>query len=121
MKLSIDKLNLNLKNAEEVYLFIDEFTNYNEAEIGVQAVRLLNKLGFKVNYVRHAESSRTFLSKGLIRKAKKIATKNVVLFSKIINSKTPLLGIEPSAILTFRDEYPELVDSKLKKKATHLF
>ncbi len=120
MKLSVKQTNLNLKNAEEVYLFIDEFTNYNEAEIGLQAVRLLNKLGFKISFVKHAVSGRTFLSKGLVRKAKKIASKNVKIFSKIINSKTPLLGIEPSAILTFRDEYPELVDLSLKEKANAL-
>ena len=120
MKYSIDRLNMNLKNAEEVYLFIDEFTNYNEAEIGVQAVKLLNKLGFKVNYTRHAVSGRTFLSKGFVRKAKKIANKNVKIFSEIVNSNIPLIGIEPSAILTFRDEYPELVDEDLKEKADQL-
>ncbi|MFC2137292.1 FAD-binding and (Fe-S)-binding domain-containing protein [Bacteroidota bacterium] len=120
VKYSIDKLNAGLKNAEEIYLFIDEFTNYNEAEIGVQAVKVLNKLGYKVNYTNHSVSGRTFLSKGFVRKAKKIATKNVQIFSKLINSKIPLLGIEPSAILTFRDEYPELVDKKLEEKAVLL-
>ena len=104
----------------KVYLFADEFTNYNESDIGIKAIMLLNKLGYEVSIPKHKESSRTFLSKGLVKTAQKIANDNVLQLEKLISEKTPLLGIEPSAILTFRDEYPELVDSHVKEKANKL-
>jgi Fe-S oxidoreductase len=60
----------------------------------------------------HGESGRTWLSKGLVRKAKIIANKNIALFSPLITESIPLIGIEPSAILTFRDEYPDLASDE---------
>ena len=104
----------------KVFLFADEFSNFNDVELGIKAVKLLNKAGFEVGIPVAVESGRTFLSKGLIRKAKKIANKNIVLLKDRITKETPLIGIEPSAILTFRDEYPELVDSELKTDALNL-
>ncbi|TRZ73599.1 MAG: FAD-binding oxidoreductase, partial [Bacteroidetes bacterium] len=104
----------------KVFLFADEFSNFNDVEIGIKAVKLLNKAGFEVEIPDAVESGRTFLSKGLIRKAKKIANKNITLLKDQITDETPLIGIEPSAILTFRDEYPELVDPALKEDALRL-
>lgn len=104
----------------KVYLFSDEFTNYNESHIGIKAILLLNKLGYEVSLPRHLESGRTYLSKGLVRKARKIATYNVLWFLKRVSDETPLIGIEPSTILTFRDEYPELVEKPLQEKAKTL-
>jgi Fe-S oxidoreductase len=93
-----------------VYLFCDEFTNYNDTEIGIKAILLLERLGYEVRIPEHEESGRTWLSKGLIREAKKIANRNIGLLSPLITEDTPLIGIEPSAILTFRDEYVDLAD-----------
>jgi Fe-S oxidoreductase len=99
---------LSTSTGRKVFLFCDEFTNYNDANIGKTSVLLLEKLGYTVELPQHLESARTWLSKGLLRKAKGIANKNIELLSKVVNEETPLLGIEPSAILTFRDEYPDL-------------
>ncbi|MDY0104335.1 MAG: FAD-linked oxidase C-terminal domain-containing protein [Lentimicrobium sp.] len=110
----------NPANGKLVYLFADEFTNYNDVEVGIAAIHALNKLGYRVEIPNHIESGRTFLSKGLLRKAKKIAEKNVTLLAPIISEAHPLIGIEPSAILTFRDEYLDLTRDKLKAKATEL-
>lgn len=96
------------KSNRKVYLFCDEFTNYNDAHIGITAIKLLEHMGYEVEIPTHLESARTWLSKGLVRKAKSIANKNIELLHNIITSETPLIGIEPSAILTFRDEYPDL-------------
>lgn len=103
-----------------VYLFNDEFTNYNESDIGIKTIMLLTKLGYDVKVPTHKESGRTLLSKGFIREAKKVATKNVTLLKDIISDSSPLIGIEPSAILAFRDEYPELVDEDLRSDALNL-
>ena len=88
---------------------MDEFTNYNDTEIGIKAIKVLNRLGYQILLVDHAVSGRTFLSKGYVRKATKIAAKNVGIFQHLIDETHPLVGIEPSAILTFRDEYPDLL------------
>ena len=100
-----------------VYIFIDELLNYNEAEIGITTVKLLDKLGYSVKYVRHSESGRSFLSKGLLEEARKLAKANVTLFKNLITKDTPLVGVEPSAILTFRDEYPDLLRGEEKSDA----
>ena len=110
----------NVSGKRKVYLFNDEFTNFNDTDIGIKVVQLLNRLGYQVIIPKHIDSGRTFLSKGLLRKARKIAITNVNLLKDIISEKSPLIGIEPSAILTFRDEYPDLVGDKLKLTAIEL-
>ena len=95
-----------------VYLFNDEFTNFYDAEIGKDAVIVLEKLGYEVKYSNHEESGRSHISKGFLNEAKDLANKNVAIFKDLITDHTPLVGIEPSAILTFRDEYLRLADDK---------
>lgn len=94
----------------KVYLFCDEFTNFYDVEIGVKTIQLLTCLGYEVEIPEHPQSGRAQLSKGLLPEAQQLARENVRIFSKLISEKTPLLGIEPSAILGFRDEYPRLVE-----------
>lgn len=103
-----------------VHLFVDEFTNFNDVEVGMAAVKLLHALEYEVIIPKHDLSARTFLSKGLIRTAKKIANNNVNALAELISFEKPLIGIEPSAILGFRDEYPDLVDDDLKDSAKKL-
>lgn len=103
-----------------IFLFCDEFTNYYDVNIGIQAVQLLNKLGYKVEMIAHAESGRAHLSKGLLEEAQKMAIKNVNIFKNRITSESPLIGLEPSAILGFRDEYPKLVENENKETAKQL-
>ena len=100
-----------------LYFFMDEFTNFNDTEIGIKAIRVLNRLGYKILTADHEVSGRTFLSKGYVRKAAVIAAKNVAIFAPLIDEAHPLVGIEPSAILTFRDEYPDLLRGEQKVAA----
>jgi Fe-S oxidoreductase len=104
----------------KVYLFCDEFTNFNDTETGIKAILLLEKLGYEVLIPQHEESGRAWLSKGLLREAKKIANTNIARLSPLITDATPLIGIEPSAILTFRDEYPDLADDDQLAAAKNL-
>lgn len=103
-----------------VYLFADEFTNYMDVEIGIRFIELLRKLGYSVLIPEHIESGRTEISKGMLKKAKVIAEKNVTLLQGLITEDTPLIGIEPSCILSFRDEYPDLVSEHMKVSAAKL-
>lgn len=100
-----------------VCLFIDEFTNYNDTEIGINIIKLLTSLNYKVVVTKHSVSARTFISKGLTRTARKTIRKNIQALTGKISEELPLVGIEPSAILGFRDEYPELAGADLKDAA----
>lgn len=104
----------------KVFLFNDEFTNFNDTGTGKNAVLLLERLGYEVILAEHVESGRAFISKGLLKKARKIAVDNVSKLKDIISEETPLIGIEPSAILTFRDEYIDLMPDKLRQTARDL-
>ncbi len=97
------------KPIQKVYLFIDEFCNYLDVEIAKSAVELLSKLNYQVEVVTHLETGRSYISKGFLKQAQQIANKNVAYFKSKITKKTPLIGLEPSAILSFRDEYKRLV------------
>ncbi|WP_299600981.1 FAD-binding and (Fe-S)-binding domain-containing protein [uncultured Aquimarina sp.] len=99
-----------------VYFFLDEFTNHLDTDIGIDAIELLTSLGYEVLITDHKESGRTFISKGLLEQTKELANENIDIFSNIISEKSPLIGLEPSAILTFRDEYLKLADKKEEAK-----
>lgn len=118
-------LTANGQPGKKVYLFCDEFTNYNDTEIGIKAILLLERLGYEVLLPEHEESGRASLSKGLVRDAKKIANENIARFYPLVTEESPLIGIEPSAILTFRDEYIDLADDNqleaAKQLAKHVF
>lgn len=104
----------------KVYFFFDEFTNFNDVEIGIKAIRLLARLGYEVAAVNHVDSGRAHLSKGLLEPAQQLAKENVRIFKTWVNKDVPLVGLEPSAILTFRDEYPRLVDKSEVESAKNL-
>jgi Fe-S oxidoreductase len=103
-----------------VYLFVDEFTNYNDTAIGIKTVLLLEGLGYSVVFPDHGESGRAYMSKGLLRTAKKIAEENVRVLKDLVTDENPMIGVEPSAILSFRDEYPDLVDPSMRADARRL-
>ena len=93
-----------------VYIFCDEFTNFYDTEIGKDTITVLKRLGYNPTFINHPESGRSFISKGFLKEAKALANENVSIFKELITEETPLVGIEPSAILTFRDEYIRLAD-----------
>jgi FAD/FMN-containing dehydrogenase/Fe-S oxidoreductase len=89
---------------KDVVLYIDEFTRYLDVNLGKDAIDLLCGLGYSVR-LYFGESGRTFISKGFLKQAKKLADKNITALYEYASQGTPILGLEPSAILTFRDEY----------------
>ena len=117
------KQDINNNFIKTIYFFNDEFTNHLDTQIGIDAIQLLTILNYNVKIVTHHESGRSYLSKGLLEKAKDLANKNVLIFKDLITSETPLIGIEPSAILTFTDEYIKLADDKASAEhiAKHTF
>ncbi|MDB6094940.1 MAG: glpC [Verrucomicrobia bacterium] len=103
-----------------VFLFCDEFTNYHDTDVGIKAVQLLNRLGYEVVIPAHVDSGRAQISKGLLREAQRLAIRNVELLQGVVTAEVPLIGLEPSAILGFRDEVPDLVPDHLIEPARAL-
>ena len=104
----------------KVYLFADEFTDMQEASLGLTFAQLLTALGYQVVIPKTVESGRAAISKGCLRLASRYAKKNIQLLRDIITDDTPLVGIEPSCILSFRDEYPYLVPEDMRPDAERL-
>ncbi|MDO8996580.1 MAG: FAD-linked oxidase C-terminal domain-containing protein [Sediminibacterium sp.] len=109
-----------VENQKKVYFFCDEFTNFLDSSIGQKAILLLERLGYQVIIPEHLESGRSYLSKGLLRKAAAIANQNIQLLSPLVSADMPIVGIEPSALLTLRDEYKDLASPENKTAAIHL-
>lgn len=91
-----------------IYLFCDAFANYYEFDFGRDAILLLRSLGYHIVLLEHKESGRAYISLGYLEEAKKLAIHNVRTFAGKISPKSPLIGLEPSALLSFRDEYSKL-------------
>ena len=105
------------KNRKEtVYFFIDEFSNHYDVDIAIKAVKLLDLLGYTVKFIDHAPSGRAQFSKGLLDQASSYARQNISIFYPI-SAENKIIGIEPSCILSFRDEYPKLFKGEEKMKA----
>ncbi len=119
-KRELKSLNPDRSAKGTVHFFIDEFTNYNDTAIGIKAIKLLTRLGYTVHCPDCKVSGRAFISKGLLRAARIKAQKNVELLKDLVHENTPLIGIEPSAILSFRDEYPDLVGYDLRPAACRI-
>ena len=114
------KPHANAGSRGKVNLFCDEFTNFNDTQVGIATVELLERLGFAVEIPAQVQSGRAAISKGLLETAKNCAEANLMLLEDVVTTDQPLIGIEPSAILSFRDEYPQLVDSDKRADAHSL-
>ncbi len=109
------KQNQLVKNCK-VILYIDEFTRYNDIEIGKDAIDLLSGLGYEIELF-YGESGRTFISKGFLKQARKLANRNIQQLNEKVSQACPVIGIEPSAILSFRDEYLRMADDPVAAQA----
>jgi FAD/FMN-containing dehydrogenase/Fe-S oxidoreductase len=106
----------------KVILFHDTFMNYNYPEIGRAAVAVLERAGYEVMLVAKQCCGRPMISKGMIEEARANAIYNVNLLAPYAEQGVPIIGCEPSCILTLRDEYPDLVaDARVQTVAAHSF
>ena len=105
---------------KSVAIFADEFTNYQDADVGIAAAETLVKLGYHLITAPICDSGRAALSKGFVKKAKRLAVSNLIQLSDLLLHNMPIVGIEPSAILSFRDEYPSLSGESYKDAAQRL-
>ena len=112
----IPENNTSVSNGKKVILFIDEFTQYLDGSIGDDAYTLLSGLGYQVELLTGFDSGRAFIAKGLLKQARTCADKLLQELEQLAIDKTPILGIEPSAMLSIRDEYLRLATDKTLAK-----
>ena len=93
----------------DVALLIDPFTNYNHPEIGVAAVELFERLGLRVAAAVAIDDGRAAISKGLHQAARRAAERTTRTLLSLAGAGLPLVGLEPSSLLTLRDEYYHLL------------
>ncbi len=94
----------------EVVLFDDTFTNFVHPEVGVAATRIIEALGYRViRVVNRTCCGRPSISKGLLDDARGLAERNVSALLGHARAGLPIIGTEPSCLLTLRDEYPLLL------------
>jgi len=109
----------------EVALFNDTWNEYQRPQVGVGAVRLFAAAGARVRVPRVVCCGRPMLSEGLVDEARKKAKRNLDVLYPLVESGVPLVGLEPSCILTIRDDYRKLLpdDERVEKlaEATRLF
>jgi Fe-S oxidoreductase len=96
----------------KVVLFVDEFTAYLDGNIGRDAHELLLRLGYDVCIAKGLDSGRALISKGFLEQAKETAEITVEHLLHMTTPETAIVGIEPSAILSLRDEYLRLVEDQ---------
>lgn len=101
----------------EVILFHDTWTNYYEPEIGMAAVLVLEALNLRVRLAEgRACCGRPLITGGQADKARAWVDHNVALLAPFAAQGTPIVGIEPSCILTLRDEYPALASDRARAR-----
>ena len=98
------------RTGRTIYIYVDEFSRYQDTQVAKKAVALFSVLGYIVKKAPICESGRIAISKGMLKRAKKIARKNIETLLSVISEDSPLVGLEPSALLSLRDEYPVLVN-----------
>jgi Fe-S oxidoreductase len=97
-------------SAGKVVLFHDTFINYNYPDIGKAATQLLEAAGYEVRIAEQRRCcGRPMISKGLAEAARENADFNIRHLHDFVENGYLIVGCEPSCILTFRDEYPDLV------------
>jgi FAD/FMN-containing dehydrogenase/Fe-S oxidoreductase len=104
-----------VEGKKKVALFNDTFTNYHEPEIGRAAVALLESAGYEVVLADAGCCGRPAISKGMLERARRLAQRNVLSLHRYSREGIPVVGLEPSCLLGFRDEYPDLVPAEEAK------
>ena len=97
----------------EVVLWVDTFNTYFEPENARAALRVLEAAGYQVHLPtlpgRPACCGRTFLNAGLVEEARTESRRLLDVLSPWVERGVPIVGLEPSCLLTLRDEIPALI------------
>ncbi len=107
-------------NRNKVVLLVDIFNQYHHPEIVESAIKVFEYLGYEVIIPPIFETGRVSISKGCLDKAKDSAILITEILGPFVDEGIPIVGLEPSELLTLRDEYLDLVDENELEKATDI-
>jgi Fe-S oxidoreductase len=108
------------RSDQKLVLLVDIFTNYFDPQIARSAVRVLEALGYEVLVPGIIETGRPQISKGMLDQARRLANANIRKLHPYTSQNIPVVGLEPSEVLTLRDEYLDLNTNKTRKMASML-
>ncbi len=94
---------------EQIVLFNDTFNTYNYPEVSIAATLVLESAGFEVILPGHRCCGRPMISKGLVDQARKAASETLDSLMPYVQRGLTVVGLEPSCILSFDDEYKSLL------------
>ena len=97
---------------EPVVLFIDTFSNYNEPHVAIAATEVLERCGYHVIPSNHGCCGRPMISKGLVNEARAAAAETIRRLDHFASQGIPIIGLEPSCLLSVRDEYGYLLEDQ---------
>jgi FAD/FMN-containing dehydrogenase/Fe-S oxidoreductase len=106
-----------------VVLFNDTFNTYNYPQVAIAATEVLEAAGFAVMLPGHHCCGRPMMSKGLVDQARRAARSTLDRLAPLAKQGLPIVGLEPSCILSMRDEYFSLLphDPRVKLVADHCY
>jgi Fe-S oxidoreductase len=99
------------ESKREVVLFHDTFNNFNTPSVAIAATRFLERAGYRVILAEKKCCGRPLISKGMLKEGKAHAVWNVERLFPYADRGIPIVGLEPSCLLTLRDEYPDFLRS----------
>ena len=108
--------------SDEVVLFIDTFTRHFHPQAGQAAQQLLQAAGYRVHAaVADGESTplccgRTYFANGMLSEARREAERTLIALQPHIQAGRWIIGLEPSCILSLRDEYLKLGLGEIAQK-----
>ena len=101
----------------ELVLLVDTFNRYFEPDVLSDAVTVLTRAGFRVHFPTSGAShsrplccGRTYLSAGMLDKAKEEARRTVTALKPFVDAGMPIVGLEPSCLFTLKDEFPSMLE-----------
>jgi FAD/FMN-containing dehydrogenase/Fe-S oxidoreductase len=100
----------------EIVLFHDTFNDFNTPEVAIAATRFLERCNYRILLIEKKCCGRPMISKGMLRQAKENAAWNLACLAPFAEKEMPIVGLEPSCLLTLRDEYPDLLRTAAAKK-----
>ncbi len=107
----------NPDDVGQLVLLADCWTKYSEPQVGLAAVSVLEKTGYSVVLGDTRCCGRPAISKGLLSRALALAQHNVKVLHRHVRAGRIIVGVEPSCLLTLRDEYIDLLPAELGQQA----
>jgi FAD/FMN-containing dehydrogenase/Fe-S oxidoreductase len=104
----------NTNGNRKIFFYCDEFTNFLDASIAKKAVQFLQKYNIEIVFLPIMDSARSYISKGFLEEAKQAVIENISILKSMWDGESEIVGLEPSAVLGFKEDYFRLIPAEDK-------